>query len=391
MKLPFIVAEADSGSMGGSRSHEFHFATPIGEDQVVSCSECSYVANEEKAESYRPNSQDEYKQQGNTRVALGVTKDRNQLIVVKYLSRPKNGANACTEGLDSLNVTRLRTILPDVDPSVQAPLEAWKKSTADPKRKGKSIVQIQELKCGGKPMSKDEIMSYARLEEHPGEILRQAEERRSSSALDIHECLDSNTTQIDTDETLSRVEEGELCPRCKEGRLHFQRGVELGHTFHLGTRYSEPLGVVVRESESSQTREPVSMGCHGIGISRMIGAVASVLTDDRGLNWPAAIAPYEAVVIASSNLISDMRVAQLELVHTGIANENVDAVVDDRDRTLIEKLKDADLIGFPVIVVLGKQWAQWRHYEIQCRRLGVKTHVPHEALTSTVKGLIDQL
>jgi prolyl-tRNA synthetase len=123
------------------------------------------------------------------------------------------------------------------------------------------------------------------------------------------------------------------------------------------------------------------MGCHGIGVSRLIGAVASLLADEKGLNWPVRIAPFGAVVVGAGAIAKK----EVEEVYDRISG--LDVTIDDRERPFGWKLKDADLIGYPFIVVLGKAWKERRAVELQCRRLGVKEEVAAEQLA----GRIDEL
>ena len=151
------------------------------------------------------------------------------------------------------------------------------------------------------------------------------------------------------------------------------------------------------------------MGCHGVGISRIIGAVADALIDDKGLNWPRVIAPFEVVIIADQSssqdaehvydiLTTDRSPASGATLHN--SGDEVlpsslpasDAIFDDREVSLAWKLKDADLVGYPVIVVLGKTWRSTGLVEVQCRRLGyVKEEVPLIGLKGYIHGLLSQL
>jgi prolyl-tRNA synthetase len=202
--------------------------------------------------------------------------------------------------------------------------------------------------------------------------------------------------------SLVRVHDGDRCSQCEKGTLTSNPAVELGHTFHLGTRYSEVLNASVSvnsavldgsaESGGKSSKElivPMQMGCHGIGVSRMISAVVNRLADDKGLNWPRAIAPYEVVVVPGKGLDS---VAEQVYDSLTLGNSKpVDTLLDDRDKGMGWKLGDADLIGYPVIVVVGNGWKKNQTLEVQCRRLGVKEDVSLEALPTFVQNLLSEL
>jgi prolyl-tRNA synthetase len=131
------------------------------------------------------------------------------------------------------------------------------------------------------------------------------------------------------------------------------------------------------------------MGCYGIGISRIIGAAAEHLADKKGLNWPAAIAPYSCVVIPGKDADEGEAVQVYQQID-GIAGPErrvVDVVLDDRSKSLPWKMSDADLIGFPVIVLLGREWRNAKRVEVQCRRLGVRQAVEIADLPAVVAKL----
>ncbi|MCJ1308106.1 hypothetical protein MMC25_001758 [Agyrium rufum] len=255
-KVPFLVAEADSGNIGGDLSHEFHFPATNGEDNIVSCDRCSYVSNEEKA-----------------------------------TKRP--------------------------DPSSSEP--------------------------------------------------------------------DNNAVTV-----------GDGCPRCDHGSLQVQPAIEIGHTFFLGTRYSDLLDARIMTPTAGTAPEPIQMGCHGIGISRMIAAVPEMLADEKGLRWPKVMAPFEVVIVPAAGNEDDAQSLYdtLNLAGTvGSEPENtIDAIIDNRQKEFVWKLKDADLVGYPIIVVLGRAWAKDRRCEVQCRALGIKkVEIDKEDVLETVSGLLARL
>ena len=145
------------------------------------------------------------------------------------------------------------------------------------------------------------------------------------------------------------------------------------------------------------------MGCHGIGVSRLIGAVAAVMSDATGLNWPRAIAPFEVVVVATKELEDDAVKVYDSLASGGgvrggdtstfsSSSPRFDALIDDRERSLMWKLRDADTVGYPVIIVLGRAWKSDRKCEVQCRRLGkLRTEVAFEELPGFVGSLLQKL
>ncbi|GAM87707.1 hypothetical protein ANO11243_057340 [Dothideomycetidae sp. 11243] len=184
---------------------------------------------------------------------------------------------------------------------------------------------------------------------------------------------------IDMDEkTAVKVPANETC---QSGKIDSVKAIEVGHTFYLGDRYSAPLKLQVKDAQDRTVN--VQMGCHGIGLSRLIAALAAVKRDDKGLAWPAVVAPFCVVVIpgkgneraaedVASAIQTHLRLAGAEMGCKG----EMDVVLDDRDKPIGWKFKDADLIGYPVVVVVGRTYQGTGKVEVQCRQLGVKETLP---------------
>lgn len=182
---------------------------------------------------------------------------------------------------------------------------------------------------------------------------------------------------------LTKAREDDACGICQTGKVKLKQAVEIGHTFHLGKRYSIPLEANVLDANNEQT--PIEMGCHGIGVSRLIGAIASLLADTKGLNWPLAIAPFDVVVVGAGKADSaDVGAVYDILTLGGVAQKQLDVVLDDRDKPIGWKLNDADLIGYPFIVVVGNAWKERGVVELQCRRLGLKTEEELDELAARI-------
>lgn len=349
-KLPYLVADADSGNMGGNLSHEYHFPSPKGEDNVWSCSSCSYVANEELVEK-APDvlNPEEFIEPFYFR---GISTDRKTRIDI-LVPPPKD----VDTKLDEVRWDRIGELVN---------LHAVKRYLAR-----KDI----ELDTGIEAAALQQLLSdkIHEFDQNPMEVFDRAVYDPES---------DFKEDYID----LTPIVPGSPCPKCDGGTLNVTKAIEAAHTFHLGTRYSEPLGALVAQPDG-KTRDFVHMGCHGIGVSRIIGAVASLLKDEKGLNWPKVIAPYEVIILPSrQRKVNDA----MEVYDT--LGDDIDVVLDDRaDKSLGWKLGDADLIGYPVIVVLGRAWEKNEEVEVQCRRLSVKKNVSIERLREEVQRLLEQL
>ncbi|KAL0635003.1 hypothetical protein Q9L58_006032 [Maublancomyces gigas] len=378
LKLPYIVAEADSGKMGGSLSHEYHYPSASGEDTILSCTACSHTFNEEAACAMPLVIQDP----ADTAVFHGITHDRKTLLNVFYPKPHDSGENEI-----HVNVHKIKAIIPDFDPSVGASaLELY-------------FANFSEYKDG-----KSEIGTYSQIINLfdlrlPRSVTESSFSNHSDQPIFPDFIMDKRipTTSIVSDPAtdvplnLLKIKAGDACPKCEAGRLTMTSAVELGHTFHLGTRYSEPLKAVVANEKREWT--PVEMGCHGIGLSRMISAVAEGYRDENGLCWPRVAAPFEVVVTyKGAAMEADAEEVYDILSSRGLEGaDGVDVLLDDRQRDLVWKMKDADLVGYPVMVVLGRGWSSSKKVEVQVRKTRQKVEVSLGELKAVVEGFLKDL
>jgi prolyl-tRNA synthetase len=347
LKIPYLVADADSGNMGGKLSHEYHFVSPKGEDKVWSCNTCDYVANEELAEKGSSDT--------STTVDLphitftGISVDRTTAIVIyaplpSHMVKDKVPESNWDNASEFINLHAIKKAGIDID----AGIESETLTSLLPKTTSCISVSDRSLQ----------------------------REDDTNSAID-----------------LTPIKPNDPCPRCKSGKLEVSKAIEIGHTFHLGTRYSEPLSAMVVGHERN-SRSAVHMGCHGIGVSRLIASMASLLSDKKGLNWPRVVAPFEVVIVTMPNVSEDDNIEVYETL-AGQGDGLLDVVLDDRPlpkgKTIVWKLQDADMIGYPVIVVLGKGWREKREMEVQCRRTGEKQNVKLEDMKNVVQTLLARL
>ncbi|KAK0892043.1 hypothetical protein LTR91_021148 [Friedmanniomyces endolithicus] len=345
-----------SGNMGGNLSHEYHFASEDGEDTVIKCSQCEYSINEELYTGGQASAGS-----GGYEWTFMISKDRRTLLAIAYpVGR-------------QVNTYAVKRAISDVDASVEAPLEVWKA----PESEGLVGRTIRWL--GESPRDTSEVERISKL----SHALRKVGISAESFSLDISDSIFDDRLPSG----FTRAQDGDECPSCRTGQLTLHKAVEIGHTFHLGTRYSDPLGL--RVTDANNTQSLVHMGCHGIGVSRLIGAAASLLADDKGLNWPIAIAPYSAIIITARKASTE----DVQSVYDGLQQSSeMDVIIDDRaGHPTGWKLHDADLIGYPFIVVLGKAWAERRAVELQCRRLGVKEEVRSEDLAQRIAEMRGRL
>ncbi len=379
LKMPYIVAKADSGNMGGELSHEYHLPSLKGEDSIISCSQCDYVRNEELVESkqveVRPLTLAAIGHSGAMKKilplkeAIFITRDKKTLVKAYCKS---GDATASNVSLDcKINPYGVKAALPDVELGIENPSEQFVSSNSE----GRSIVYIFDDQIAWSDMQ-------AKL----------STERGLNSRDDVYMHIVESASGSKGIPDLVKMQTCDRCPACSEGQIQVQKAIEIGHTFHLGTRYSEALAARVAVDPGSKSQHEVfmQMGCHGIGVSRLIAATASALSDKVGLNWPRVIAPFEVIVIPHQ---------QTDVEACGVVYDQMlqgepacnDVILDDREIDWLSKLREADLIGYPVIIFLGKAWRQRGDFEVQCRRLKVKQNVPGAELSRFVRSLLEKL
>lgn len=379
LKMPYIVANANSGNMGGDLSHEYHLPSLKGEDSIVSCSHCDYVKNEELVESkkieVRQLTSAGIEDSGATEEALPlketnfITEDKKTLIKVYCRSRRTITSNDSSDC--EINPYAIKAAIPEVALGVENPVEQFFSATP----RGNAVLYTYDDRI---PLSQIRAKMAAEWEVC----------QRKSLTMSVMESA-SGSEGVPN---LVKLQTGDQCPACSQGRVKVQKAIEIGHTFHLGTRYSEVLDarVAIDPGSKSQRQAFMQMGCHGIGVSRLIAASASALSDNRGLNWPRVIAPFEVVIIPHQRSDVEACAAVYDQILSGRPACN-DAIIDDRDTDWLQKLREADLIGYPVIIFLGKAWREQGEYEVQCRRLKIKQNVSSTALSAFVTGLLEQL
>ncbi|TDZ28600.1 Proline--tRNA ligase [Colletotrichum spinosum] len=405
LKLPIMVAQASSGDMGGDLSHEYHLPTPVGEDTIIACNSCAYAANAEVAQS-RPRLVCDEARSGDKITAAsagreklgvwrGISKDRLTLVNVWFPERIQCGSNMTEPRQGLVSIPAIQSIVPDLDTSIDNALQLWADAATA------TVVEGQ----GGSRQLKLVNLVDVRLEsvqdifvQHENMVwpLSQPGERKPQLNF-----LTVTQSAIGEGLNLLAARTGDACPCCKDGVLTLKRALEVGHTFHLGSRYSEPLGASITlpiaakkgegEGGIAEETKPMQMGCHGIGVSRLIGAVVEHLADDKGLQWPRAIAPYEVVLVPTTQLTEEGERVYDELALFQTKSESIDVVLDDRRVPFGWKMRDADLVGYPVVVVIGRAWKEAGRCELQCRRLGVKETVALDDIRDRILELLRQL
>ncbi|REK76694.1 proline--tRNA ligase [Paenibacillus paeoniae] len=372
--IRFRAVEADAGTIGGDGgTHEFMALADIGEDTIAACTHCDYAANLEKAEPGP--SKDKAKGAPDDAPALekvhtpGIrTIDElaaflqigpKECIKTLVLKVDQQLAAVVLRGDHELNVLKVKHYLQANEVTLAEPEEVLR-ATGVPVGFLGPVNQSLPLLIDR--TAADMVTAVAGANESDYHY------RHVRLWLDI---ADHSVGDF------RNVTEGEHCSRCAEGTLTFHRGIEVGHVFKLGTRYSEKLGA--RFLNASGQEQSFVMGCYGIGVSRILSAVVEQHHDETGIIWPMSIAPYQVHLIPIS-IKNEHQMGAAHDLYTRLQSMGIEALLDDRDERPGVKFKDADLIGIPIRIVIGKDAEQGMVEYTERRRLQKESQRIEEAV-----------
>ncbi len=346
--LSVLMAEADSGAIGGKDSHEFILPTPSGEDTVITCPACGYTANAEKAVGIYPAAAD----QANTPAEVEQP--------LAEISTP--GVKTIAELAEFLNIPPYRTLkavfyAADGEPifvTLRGDLEVnevkLKNALGCHDLRLATDAEIQEAGLVAGSASPIGITAIKQVADPS--ITQGCNFAVGANRPDFHfqNANYPRDFQVDLLTDIALAQPGHGCPQCNEP-LEATRGVEVGHIFKLGTFYSETLGALYLDQEGRQ--QPLVMGCYGIGIGRLLAAVIEQNHDEKGITFPTSIAPYQAHLIGL-NLADATVAAAADNLYQELSQQGVETLYDDRpDQAAGVKLNDADLLGLPLRLVVS--------------------------------------
>ncbi|MEW8996004.1 proline--tRNA ligase [Clostridium sp.] len=342
--LEFSAVEADSGAMGGSGSAEFMVKSDIGEDEIAFCTSCNYAANTEKATSKLEEVEREVEQElkktetPNVRtieelVAFFNTNDKKFAKTLIYKADDKV-VGVMVRGDRSLNETKVSNALGGVMELEMADAETVLNATS------------AEIGFAGPIGLKVDILLVDE------EVTRMSNFIVGANDTGYHYenvNYEKDFKGIVGDYKL--VSEGDMCPKCGSP-INIRRGVEVGHIFKLGTKYSESMGANYLDENGKSV--PLVMGCYGIGVNRTVAAIIEQHHDENGIIWPMAVAPYK-VIIMPANVKNEEQMKMAEKIYEDLKSRGIDVLLDDRNERVGVKFKDSDLIGIPIRVTVGKK------------------------------------
>jgi prolyl-tRNA synthetase len=363
--LKYMVVEADSGAMGGKESHEFMVRTPAGEDQIVSCDGCDYAANMEKATSKLESVTDLASEGDGNPLEVHTPGQKTIEDVAKFLGvSPKNKIKTLAYMADKVDEkgkksSRAIVVLMRGDHQLnEAKFNATVATATRPMDEGEIRALFKSPAGYLGPMGIDWAPDLSKLGVKPVLLVDKALEGRTNliagaNKEDYH--LKNLTPGKNFAPTayadLRAVTAGESCPNCGKP-LRIDTAVEIGHIFKLGYRYSESMGLRVLDKNGKEVM-PI-MGCYGIGIERILTAAVEQGNDENGFWLPAAIAPFE-IVVAPVNVKDETVRTAAEDIAKRLETAGFDVILDDRDERPGVKFKDADLVGIPYRVTVGKK------------------------------------
>ncbi len=352
--LDFRAVEADSGAIGGNASHEFTALADNGESRIVCCDSCDMAATDERAE------------------CVDAAPSGEAELPLEEVHTP--GTKTIEEVASFLGLPKEKTIKAllyetyDDDMHVNGYVAAFVRGD----REANLIKIINAL---GIPEHAIAFADEAKMSEATGcvggftgpmglknctvivdsELTGQKNLCAGANREDYH-CVNVNYGRDYTGDIVTNIkliQEGDPCPKCG-APVRFTRGIEVGQVFKLGTKYSKPMGAVYKDENMKE--HDILMGCYGVGISRTMAAIVEQSHDENGIIWPVSVAPYH-VIITVVKAKDEVQSALAEKMEQALTEQGVEVLVDDRDERPGVKFKDADLIGIPVRITVGKKAA----------------------------------
>ncbi|MBW2115118.1 MAG: proline--tRNA ligase [Deltaproteobacteria bacterium] len=358
--LRFRAVEADTGAIGGSYSHEFMVLADTGEDQIMNCMECDYAANLERAEVKLPDSQPE--------------SDRNDMNPMEEVDTPDiKTVEDVTSFLSITPDELIKTLIFVVDEDVVAVMVRGDHEINEAKLKNFLGAQDVELadtdlvsETTGAPMGfagpvglKIKLVADNAVKEMKNFVA--GGNRKDLHLKNVNLGRDFS---VDRFGDLRVITPQDSCPKCS-GKIQFGRGIEVGHIFKLGTKYSKSLKALFLDEQGKE--RPIIMGCYGIGVGRTVAAAIEQNHDKNGIIFPIPISPFEVTILPLQ--IHETSVAETaEKIYADLLNHDIDVLLDDRDERAGVKFNDADLIGIPVRVTVGLRGVRNDQVEVKLER-----------------------
>jgi prolyl-tRNA synthetase len=381
--LPVIAVRSDMGMMGGKLAHEFMFLTPIGEDTLIICDACGYTANRQIAQFRKPTPEDEKPGRIEKVATPGVTTIQD---LAEYLEIP--------ESRTAKAVFRTATITEEKQDRERLVFAVVRGDMDVNETKLANAVGARSLR----PATDEEILSVGAVPGYASpigikdvitivdDLIPSSPNLVAGANEEGYHLLNVNygrDYQADIVQDIVAAEDGYACPECGQA-VRASKGVEVGNIFQLGTRYSEAMGCTFLDTHGHA--KPVIMGSYGIGVGRLLACVAEEHHDEYGLIWPISVAPYQVYLVA---LQGGEEVA--EGLYADLQSAGVEVLYDDREERAGVKFNDADLIGIPIRLTVGKRSLAAGGIELKLRRSPERTVIPSAQIVPQVISEIEDL
>jgi len=360
--LKYFAVEADTGLIGGKYSHEFIILAKNGEDEIVYCPGCSYSANYEMAD-FR------------SKEDVSLTEEKDTPDYSEVSTPGITDIKSLSTFLSLPEERIIKTLfLKDCEKNIYAFLVSGHREL--------NIAKVQKFLGKNLEMADDEVsnlnIGYAGPAGLDSRILIYADndlKHKSGMAAGANR-PGFHLINIDCTRDFKPhawgdfvyPQKGDICPNC-EHELIFEKGIEIGHIFKLGTKYSEKMNAMFLDSDGKL--KPVIMGCYGIGVSRILAAVIEQLNDSRGIVWPLSIAPFLVNIIAINIEDDDVKSAS-DMIYDKLLKSGIEVMYDNRNVRAGVKFKDSDLIGIPIKLIVGKNFPENKTVELELRKDGYK-------------------
>lgn len=380
--LHFRPVIADTGAIGGSGSHEFEVIADAGEADIVYCTSCDFAAN---VEAVQPKAVSQHIHNDKEKELVSTPGQHTISMVCEYLHAPVSQSIkavvyrlddkvvlAMVRGDHEVNEVRLQNIYHAVNVGMA--------SDEDLKACGLTAGYISPI--GLKTSDKFDIVVDASVMEMEDACC--GGNQKDMHYIHVNPKRDFPNVRVDT---IRLIDTHDVCPVCG-GHIEMKKGIEVGQVFKLGTKYSEALGCNFLDQNGKS--HPMVMGCYGIGVTRTVAASIEQNHDEDGIIWPINIAPYEAVIVPFNTKGEEVMKVAKEL-YEALNTSRDEIVLDDRKGRAGPKFKDADLIGYPVRVTIGKKLKENGTVEIKIRRTGEVIEVPFAEAAEKVNSVLNRL
>ncbi|HZJ84097.1 MAG TPA: proline--tRNA ligase [Syntrophomonadaceae bacterium] len=376
LDLKFRVVEADSGAIGGNESHEFMVLADNGESEIVYCENCNYAANVEKA------------------TCLSTEREKEEMLELDKLHT--EGQRTIQDIVDNFNIPatkQVKTLMYLADGEIIAVILRGDRELNEIKLK--NLLACDDLfmadeatvraECGAGfgslgPVGLD-VKIYADLE-----VTNMSNFTCGANEDDYH----YTNVNLGRDFVPEKIVDlrnavaGDLCPECREP-LSLVRGIEVGHIFKLGTKYSQSMEATFLDPQGEA--KPFVMGCYGIGVSRTMAAAIEQNYDENGIIWPIPIAPYHVIIVPINIKNEELNAAAIS-IYDELSQAGLEVILDDRDERAGVKFKDADLIGVPIRITIGPKSWQENKVEIKKRWKRQAELIERDNVLDKVKAII---